>query len=106
MTASRAWENRLRAWGVTPALWRATRRLFAATLPAPCTVCGDLVQPWADWHLDHRVPVSRGGAVIDPANLGPAHARCNRRKGNTTDAHEPTSPHHVAGVHVRPSREW
>lgn len=31
--------------------------------------------------LDHRVPVCKGGSVMDPANWAPSHATCNRSAG-------------------------
>lgn len=60
--------------------WRQLRaRILAAS--TVCHICG---QPGAD-AVDHRVPISRGGAQYDPANLAPAHhdvpPHCNRRKG-------------------------
>lgn len=33
------------------------------------------------WTLDHVIPVSRGGAVLDPANVREAHRRCNSARG-------------------------
>jgi 5-methylcytosine-specific restriction endonuclease McrA len=38
-----------------------------------------------NYHLDHRIPISRGG-TNDPANLVCACAKCNLRKHNKTDA--------------------
>lgn len=31
---------------------------------------------------DHIIPLTRGGAPLDPANGGPAHLVCNQRHGN------------------------
>ena len=92
-----AWHAAFR--GVSYRRYRQLRGAVAANLPAPCTVCGDMVQPWDRWHLDHRVPISKGGAVLDPANLGPAHARCNLRKGG----HQPRPPRPAGSA---PSRHW
>lgn len=36
-------------------------------------------------HLDHIIPVSKGGAWHDPDNVRPACATCNLRRGNRTD---------------------
>ena len=77
------WRANLTADGTTYSQWLAWRRAVAAHLPLPCTVCTDPVQPWQRWHLEHIVPLSKGGARLDPANLGPAHARCNTRKGGS-----------------------
>lgn len=45
-----------------------------------CGLCGGVVEP-TDLHIDHRVPVSRGGPTV-AGNLQVAHAACNTRKGN------------------------
>lgn len=42
-----------------------------------CHICG---RPGADT-ADHLVPVARGGAWYDPANLAAAHRRCNLSRG-------------------------
>ncbi|MFE6305024.1 HNH endonuclease [Nocardiopsis sp. NPDC057823] len=56
-----------------------------------CWLCGrpiDMVLTAADpnhreaWTLDHRVPLSRGGDPLDPANAREAHRRCNSARGN------------------------
>jgi hypothetical protein len=38
----------------------------------------DRVDP-SDWHLDHIVPISRGG-THEPANVQVSHPRCNQSK--------------------------
>lgn len=43
-----------------------------------CWLCG---LPGAN-SADHIIPVSKGGAVFDLLNLGPAHRRCNYSRGN------------------------
>jgi 5-methylcytosine-specific restriction endonuclease McrA len=45
-----------------------------------CRLCGEDVDP-DDFHVDHDVPVSRGGEH-HLANLQVAHPACNRRKHN------------------------
>jgi len=72
--------------------------MVGAALPLPCTVCEDQVYPWQAWHLEHKVPLSSGGPAFELANLGPAHATCNLRKGGRT----PPTP----TPRVRPSRDW
>lgn len=53
----------------------------------PCHLCGcpiDYTLPHGHpmaYELDEIVPVSRGGSPYDPANVAPAHALCNRRRG-------------------------
>ena len=44
-----------------------------------CGICGLLVDP-ADWHLDHVVPLSKGGKH-SYENTRVTHPRCNLRKG-------------------------
>ncbi|KND29927.1 HNH endonuclease [Streptomyces stelliscabiei] len=39
--------------------------------------------PWA-FTLDHAIPISRGGGLLDPANARSAHRRCNSSRGNRT----------------------
>jgi 5-methylcytosine-specific restriction endonuclease McrA len=54
----------------------------------PCWLCGHDIDYQADhrdgasFTLDHAVPLSRGGDLLDPANARPAHRRCNSAKGN------------------------
>ncbi|KAF4408666.1 HNH endonuclease signature motif containing protein [Streptomyces lycii] len=61
-------------------------------LGLPCWLCGRPVDysvkgvaarshPWA-FSLDHVVPLSKGGSLLDPLNARTAHMRCNRSKGN------------------------
>ena len=92
------WRRRLQAQGISVAQWSRARAFVGSTLPQPCTVCGDQVQAWQRWHLDHVVPLSRGGQALALSNLGPAHARCNLTKGSgATIQRYPTAP---------PSRTW
>ncbi|MFF8458534.1 HNH endonuclease [Streptomyces albidoflavus] len=69
---------------------RPYRRLTAALRAAgdPCWICGhnidlalDARDPWS-WTLDHEIPISRGGSLLDPANARSAHRRCNSARGN------------------------
>jgi hypothetical protein len=99
------------------------RRAFAATLPAPCIGCGELVQPGEPWHLGHRTPRALGGLDV-PANLGVSHAYCNlteapsiqwrARKASRAPAQsrdwgavtaKPSFPTESPGT-VEPSRVW
>lgn len=45
-----------------------------------CGICHERVDP-ARWHLDHIVPISRGG-VHSYANVQPTHPFCNLSKNN------------------------
>ena len=53
-------------------------RLTLAEYGTVCWLCG---LPGAT-SADHIIPRSKGGAVYDLANLGPAHKRCNESRGN------------------------
>lgn len=71
---------------------RPYRRLVAAVkrLQDPCCICGHNIDHTLDprhpqsFTLEHRVPISRGGSLLDPANARSAHRACNSRKGNRT----------------------
>lgn len=45
-----------------------------------CGICGSPIRPYDEVHIDHIVPVARGGSD-DDSNLQPAHGSCNRSKG-------------------------
>jgi 5-methylcytosine-specific restriction endonuclease McrA len=53
-------------------------RLTLDTYGRVCWLCG---LPGANT-ADHVIPRSRGGAVYDLNNLGPAHKPCNESRGN------------------------
>lgn len=85
---------------------RPYRRLVAAqkALGLPCWICGHNIPANVDgrrhplaFTLDHLVPLSRGGSLLDPANARSAHRRCNSARGNRT-----TPPRQPA----RSSRRW
>ncbi|MEI5036034.1 HNH endonuclease [Streptomyces sp. S1A(2023)] len=69
---------------------RPYRRLVAALKAAghPCARCGHNIDPSLDarhpmsFTLDHVVPLSRGGDLLDPANARSMHRRCNSARGN------------------------
>lgn len=70
---------------------RRYRRLVAwqKALGLPCWICGHNIPPDVDgrrhplaFTLDHYVPLSRGGDLLDPANARSAHRRCNSARGN------------------------
>ncbi|NUP37019.1 MAG: HNH endonuclease [Streptomyces sp.] len=82
---------------------RPYRRLCAAVKAQgqPCWICGHDIDPALDarnaWSftLDHAVPLSRGGSLLDPANARSAHRRCNSSRGNRLTVRQP-----------RASRRW
>lgn len=49
-----------------------------------CHICGKKADP-ANWHLDHIVPLSRGGEHSYP-NVAVSHPTCNLRKGASGSA--------------------
>lgn len=87
---------------------RPYRRLTAQqrALGLPCWWCGREIDyritgyeaqrsAWA-FTLDHAIPLTRGGDLLDPANARSAHRRCNSQRGNRTTQRQP----------VRASRRW
>ncbi|MER6431581.1 MULTISPECIES: HNH endonuclease [unclassified Streptomyces] len=85
---------------------RPYRRLVARqkALGLPCWLCGHDIPAGLDarhplsFTLDHLVPLSRGGSLLDPANARSAHRRCNSARGNRT-----TQP---KAAPQRASRRW
>jgi 5-methylcytosine-specific restriction endonuclease McrA len=59
-----------------------TRDQAYAQTGGRCTRCPRMVRRDTDWHIDHRVPLSRGGADV-LTNVGPSHAKCNLRGAAT-----------------------
>ena len=76
---------------------RPWRRIRAQILAASdtCWLCGNR---GADT-VDHIIPLSRGGAGNDPANLRPAHKSCNSRRGAKMSWKAPPETE-------RQSRQW
>lgn len=60
---------------------RKAQQYVALTLETYGRVCWLCGLPGATT-ADHIIPRSKGGAVYDLANLGPAHKRCNESRGN------------------------
>jgi 5-methylcytosine-specific restriction endonuclease McrA len=48
-----------------------------------CRTCGLSPEEYAELDVDHRVPVSKGGYLLDPSNLITLCGRCNNGKGTT-----------------------
>jgi 5-methylcytosine-specific restriction endonuclease McrA len=55
-----------------------------------CGICELPIDVNSNWHVDHDIPLSRGGAH-SYANTQPAHADCNLKKGSR----HPTPPAEV-----------
>jgi 5-methylcytosine-specific restriction endonuclease McrA len=70
-------------------------------LGLPCWLCGhniDYTLPGRHrdaFTLDHLVPLSKGGSLLDPANARSAHRRCNSARGNRSSIKQ-----------ARASRRW
>ena len=78
------------AGGNDPRLKTYARRLLRKAKAAghpPCALCGGPIAYDAPrWHplsydLDEILPRAFGGDPLDPANVRPTHAHCNRSKG-------------------------
>ena len=82
---------------------RPYRRLVAAmkATGGPCWLCGHNIDTRLtekhplSFTLDHVVPLSKGGDLLDPANARAAHRSCNSARGNRTSVKQP-----------RASRRW
>ncbi|MFC7929160.1 HNH endonuclease [Streptomyces cinereoruber] len=83
---------------------RPYRRLvdYQRGLGLPCWLCGHNInyrlspKHRLSFTLDHEIPLSRGGSLLDPANARSAHRACNSARGNRTGT---TAP-------MRASRRW
>ena len=71
---------------------RTALRRRVAAMGAPCWICGlpiDYSLPPGDplsFEVDELVPVSKGGAPLDPSNVAAAHRCCNGWRGNRSVA--------------------
>lgn len=71
---------------------RPYRRLCATVRRRgdPCWICGHAIDLKLDprhrmsFTLDHVVPLSHGGSLLNPANARSAHRMCNSKRGNRT----------------------
>lgn len=57
------------------------RLTYWQTRPHICGLCGKPIESFSDMHLDHKIPVSKGGET-SPENIQLTHAACNVQKGN------------------------
>ena len=79
-----------KGWGGRRA--QSVRAELARTLPAPCSVCGQIVTTDQAWDVDHIEPRAEGGAVWDYRNCAIAHAKCNRARGARQTNQRPPGP--------------
>lgn len=62
---------------------------------AVCALCGheiDITLKWPhkySFTVEHVVPRSRGGDVVDARNAAPAHLTCNSSRGNRATRQRP-----------------
>lgn len=68
----------------SPAIERISRAALWERDGGKCHICGKRCDP-NDWHADHLIPLSRGGAHT-MNNLAVAHPSCNHRRYNTGPA--------------------
>lgn len=91
----------------------AARKVAAAQLPGPCTICRRVVTAEMQWQADHIVPrvvaEMQGWSATDidsPSNIGPSHRSCNEgsgaKLGNIHRAKKKTEPRKIPKVD-RPS---
>ena len=72
------------SWSAIPESIRSQiRAAIAATLPAPCRICGATIPAGGRFHVEHGRPCRDWPElVLDLDNLGPAHPACNLHKGD------------------------
>ena len=57
-------------------------RVFKAA-DGRCHYCRDEIDPFSNWQLDHKTPLSKGGGDHEENIVASCHL-CNRRKGSRT----------------------
>jgi 5-methylcytosine-specific restriction endonuclease McrA len=57
------------------------RIAWAITNDKSCGVCGEKVSNWDDYHLDHKIPHSKGGKT-ELQNAQITHKKCNQSKSD------------------------
>lgn len=83
---SKAWD------GGSDTRWRVFRAAVLARDRYLCTIADPgctITAPLIGGHVDHIVPISRGGAKYDMANARAACAHCNTSRGNSAPAPQP-----------------
>ena len=63
--------------------WKSLYRQQIKIQTCYCYLCGRIIEKESDLSLDHRTPLSRGGAN-NPSNWMPTHKECNCDKGALT----------------------
>lgn len=62
---------------------KSVRKMLWNSYPHICGICGKQIDSFDEMHVDHIIPLSRGGKDII-ANLQLTHAKCNLKKGSDT----------------------
>lgn len=66
--------------------WERVRNVIWIRDGGMCMKCGKKMLKTKDkWHVDHIVPITKGGAEWDLDNLELSCAKCNLKKGAKTD---------------------
>lgn len=65
--------------------WRSLRMDVLERDRGKCQLCGVTRSDGAQLHVDHIVPISKGGAKLDIENLQTLCRDCNLGKGNRYD---------------------
>lgn len=67
---------------------RTRKKIIAAANGELCYLCGQPLDTSIKFGhpdavvIDHVIPISKGGSVLDSDNMRPVHDRCNKIKGN------------------------
>ena len=61
--------------------WQRVRKVIRERDGHRCMKCGKKIGRGQDWHIDHIIPISKGGAEWDMNNLELSCAPCNLSKG-------------------------
>lgn len=91
---SKAWD------GGSDSRWRRFRAAVLARDRYLCTIRGEgctVTAPLIGGHVDHVIPLVRGGAKYDMTNARAACAHCNTSRGSSTPAPQPEP---------RPTSSW
>jgi 5-methylcytosine-specific restriction endonuclease McrA len=59
---------------------KARAKLWYKANTERARICGEVIPEGSSWHLDHIVPIARGGGHTWE-NVAVSHATCNIRKG-------------------------
>lgn len=60
---------------------KSVRKMLWNSYPHICGICGNQIDSFDEMHVDHIIPLSRGGKDI-LANLQLTHVKCNLKKGS------------------------